>query len=575
MSKQADMFAAVFAFSTLFYASSALAQEVNDIAESIVTGSEELPGLVTAVAYALGLLLGVLGVLKLKDHVENPQQTPIRVGLIRLLIGGALFALPIVYEAAANTIGVSDLSFDNGSIANDVSAFIGNIGGALGIDFNGILESIRDSISDIPGLISALAYILGLVIAIQALLKLRDHVENPDQTSLKESVIRFLVAGALFSIPTIYNAMFDAVGGNGMGIIGNIGSIFSALGFTVSAYSQSACNPLGVIGGLIPGAGGQSLGQAICGIVVHAGAFPAFLSACAYIFGLVMGIWGIFKIRDHVLNPSQTPISEGVTRLLAGGAFFALPILVEVARNTLGTGPLLAASAIPTTGFNNGGGGGGLVGALAALADGDFVGALGALFGGGGCGGGGPLGLDGILVCFMGDVMGPIHIVLNFFTFCGGMILLMIGVSRLIKSAQEGARGPGGIGTIMTFVAGGALLSYNELMRAFSTSLAGSPVTATFATMDYNVCAGGGGCAEEDAAHATISAVLQFVIIVGLISFVRGIFIMRGVAEGNQQASIMAGITHMVGGAVAVNLGPILNAVQTSLGLTGFGITFT
>ena len=568
MKAQAANFAVAFIFSIIFSVGSgspALAQEVDDIAKNIVSGSKDFPALIAAISYGLGLLLGVLGVLKLKDHVENPTQTPLRSGIIRLLAGGALFALPMIYEAAANTIGLNALSFDNDSIANDISAFLGNLSGILGVNLNAVLDSIRNSIDEIPGLISALAYILGLVIGVQAILKLKDHVENPDQTGLKEPVIRFLVAGALFSIPTIYNAMFDAVGGNGLGIIGSITSAFGAAGFFFSSYAQNACNPIGAVTGLIPG-GGASLGQTICGIVTHAGAFPAFLSACGYIIGLVLGLWGIFKIRDHVLNPQQTPVSEGVMRLLAGGAFFALPVIVEVARNTLGTGFLSAASMAPISfaGYNNGGGGSIFATILS------FLGL------GGGCGGGGPLGLDGLLVCAMGDLMGPIHVVLNFFAFCAGMIFLMIGISRLIKSAQEGARGPGGIGTIMTFLTGGALISYNELMRAFSTTFAGSPMTATFATMDYSPCAGGGlACAEANAAHATISAVLQFVIIVGLVSFVRGIFIIRGVAEGNQQASIMAGVTHLVGGAVAVNLGPILNAVQTTLGLTGFGISFT
>ena len=197
------------------------------------------------------------------------------------------------------------------------------------------------------------------------------------------------------------------------------------------------------------------------------------------------------------------------------------------------------------------------------------------IVGGSGCadlvGAGEELGLDGMLVCMMGDMMGPLHVVLNFFAFCAGMVLLMIGVSRLLKSAQDGARGPGGIGTIMTFVTGAALISYNELMRAFSTTLMGNPITATYAEMQY---AEGMSEAEIAAAHSTITAILQFVIIVGLISFVRGIFIIRSVAEGNQQASIMAAITHLVGGALAVNLGPLLNAVQTTLGIGGYGIAF-
>lgn len=77
---------------------------------SVITGNitdsiSSLPGLLTGVAYMLGILLGVLGILKIKDHVENPGSIKLQEGAIRLAAGGGLFALPIVYEAMQTTIG--------------------------------------------------------------------------------------------------------------------------------------------------------------------------------------------------------------------------------------------------------------------------------------------------------------------------------------------------------------------------------------------------------------------------------------------------------------------------------------
>lgn len=83
----------------------AQANTFSNIAENIVLSLEQVPGLLTGISYLMGLLLGVLGVLKVKDHVENPGQTPLKDGAIRMASGGALFALPIVYESMANTIG--------------------------------------------------------------------------------------------------------------------------------------------------------------------------------------------------------------------------------------------------------------------------------------------------------------------------------------------------------------------------------------------------------------------------------------------------------------------------------------
>lgn len=75
------------------------------IVGNIDTSVSSVPGLITGVAYMMGIMLGVLGVLKIKDHVENPGQTKLQEGAIRLAAGGGLFALPMVYEAMRNTIG--------------------------------------------------------------------------------------------------------------------------------------------------------------------------------------------------------------------------------------------------------------------------------------------------------------------------------------------------------------------------------------------------------------------------------------------------------------------------------------
>jgi len=78
---------------------------ISAIAENIITSMQSLPAMLSGVAYMFGILLGTLGILKIKDHVENPSQTALKDGAVRLAAGGALFSLPIVYEAMMNTIG--------------------------------------------------------------------------------------------------------------------------------------------------------------------------------------------------------------------------------------------------------------------------------------------------------------------------------------------------------------------------------------------------------------------------------------------------------------------------------------
>ncbi len=76
-----------------------------DISRNVTESIADVPGLISALSYLFGILLGVLGIMKIKDHVENPTNTPLKDGAIRLAAGGALLALPIVFEAMFETVG--------------------------------------------------------------------------------------------------------------------------------------------------------------------------------------------------------------------------------------------------------------------------------------------------------------------------------------------------------------------------------------------------------------------------------------------------------------------------------------
>lgn len=96
---------AAFAAGYMMTSTTAHANNFSSVASNIVTSIASLPSLLTALSYMFGILLGVLGIMKIKDHVENPGQTPIKDGAIRLAAGGALLALPIIFEAMTNTPG--------------------------------------------------------------------------------------------------------------------------------------------------------------------------------------------------------------------------------------------------------------------------------------------------------------------------------------------------------------------------------------------------------------------------------------------------------------------------------------
>ena len=107
---------ALMAVLMLATAGDAHANNFGNIAQNIVLSIQSLPGLLSGIAYMFGILLGVLGILKIKDHVENPGQVALKDGAIRLAAGGGLFALPIVYDAMLNTIGATGNSITAASM---------------------------------------------------------------------------------------------------------------------------------------------------------------------------------------------------------------------------------------------------------------------------------------------------------------------------------------------------------------------------------------------------------------------------------------------------------------------------
>lgn len=322
------------------------------------------------------------------------------------------------------------------------------------------------------------------------------------------------------------NVVIGAGGVNAGGFLGGLLD-FLGIGGAIGGGGYTAC-----------GAGTSTIGGVMCNVVESVQDVPGLLTGFSYLVGLILGAMGIAKLYEHVQDPRQHPVWDAIKRFIAGGALFALPMVMEAAQNTLTAATDMSAT---ETGFN-------------------VTGVSGA-------------GLDAMIVALMADIWVPFANLLWAFCYLAGIVLVIVGIMRMIKSAQDGPRGPGGFGTIMTFITAGALFSADSMMGAWTESLffSGGDIT-TFADLAYTT---GMDPAAVDRINSVISAVLAFMMVLGWISFIRGWFIIRHVAEGDHQASLTAGLTHLFGGALAVNLGPVMNAVQETFGLSAYGVNFT
>ncbi len=97
----------------------ALAQnpQVSDSINNVRDNLKTVPQLINFAAYIIGFALCVAGISKLKAHVDNPGQTPIKDGLGRLAAGALFISIPFLLDMMRNTQGVSKGTATYNSVA--------------------------------------------------------------------------------------------------------------------------------------------------------------------------------------------------------------------------------------------------------------------------------------------------------------------------------------------------------------------------------------------------------------------------------------------------------------------------
>ena len=76
----------------------------NDLVGNIMESSKSFTDMINLLGYIGGSGLAVAGIFKLKQHVDNPGQHPMKDGLMRLAAGGGLLALPFMTRAMQGSV---------------------------------------------------------------------------------------------------------------------------------------------------------------------------------------------------------------------------------------------------------------------------------------------------------------------------------------------------------------------------------------------------------------------------------------------------------------------------------------
>ena len=378
---------------------------------------------------------------------------------------------------------------------------------------NDYASGVSEEVSNFPDIIAYIFYLGGFLLAGLGVYGLKQHVENPNNTHIKSPLAKLGFGGMFMALPAVTSAI------QGSALLGE----GPASGTDVSGMNVE---------------GGDTLGGLVDQAIINSSILPDVAAFVAYLAGFLFISVGLYKLKNHIEHgPQSVQLSDPLKFLFAGGLTMALPTISSVAVNTFGDD-----GAAQNLGWDDSGSTSGVPGTL-----------------------------DDMMIRFMGDIFGPVTNLFIFFCYIAGAVLMLVAIHRFTKTAQQGPLGPTGLGTIATFILAGVLFSIAPIVGVVTETLFGnrdSMTEVTFLSLDDSMGAG--------TAHAenVVIAVLAFLMIVGVLSIIRGLFVLRGVAEGGQQMTMMGGLSHIIAGAILVNFGQFANIIQTTLGVDAYGVLF-
>ncbi len=101
-------FSLLGAVTALAFPEFAFAQDMQSTTTALVEGLKDMPTIISGCAYLAGGVMVLGGANKLKMHAENPMQTPLSHGLVRIGVGGIVAGLPPFMAWVNNTMSIGN-----------------------------------------------------------------------------------------------------------------------------------------------------------------------------------------------------------------------------------------------------------------------------------------------------------------------------------------------------------------------------------------------------------------------------------------------------------------------------------
>jgi hypothetical protein len=255
--------------------------------------------------------------------------------------------------------------------------------------------------------------------------------------------------------------------------------------------------------------------------------------AIAFISGTYLFGRALYDLKEHVDDPSpRHPLYKPLAKMVAAAALLELPFFIGWLIGTLFgqqvNGGVLACNPVAP---------------VAVAADPSVM-----------------------VTNFMNSIQGPLTYLISILCFTIGTFLIVRG---LLKAAKIGTDRNTTTNILANLIIGTVLVSVGECSNVLLATVFGNATIANAATPGAQIVGAWPMVTQLNASQSFINAIaaaLDFFQLIGMIAFVRGFMIIRNAVEGNGQATMAQGFTHVIGGILAINIYQVLEIFDATLG---------
>ena len=112
MIKNNKLFASLVGFALMMLAGYAMAENIGNVASKVSSALSNVASMLGAASYVIGTGMFMVAIFQLKQHKENPTQTPLSKPMLFLVVAACLLYLPTLMNVTSGTL------FSSASLAN-------------------------------------------------------------------------------------------------------------------------------------------------------------------------------------------------------------------------------------------------------------------------------------------------------------------------------------------------------------------------------------------------------------------------------------------------------------------------